>query len=80
MNALATMEDISHIIALKLPPPSWETGHHEEIPYNETYKEVESNKTYSHHGSHKPPLLENNMWSHFPKIEVNKFDGSDLTS
>ena len=26
------------------------------------------------------PLINNNMWYHYPKLDMNKFDGSDPSS
>ena len=50
----------------------------QQIPHEEFLDSIlshEKQPPFSH--GHKPPVIDNNIWNHFPKMDLNKFDGSN---
>ena len=49
----------------------------QEIPYEESSKHGENCYHHSSFNNNHQPFTDSSGWNHFPKIEVNKFNGSD---
>ena len=74
------MEDtLKDIEALLRPKRNQRLEQHKKIPHKQFLDSILSHKQqppFSH--GHKPPLMDNKIRHCFPKVDLNKFDGSNL--
>ena len=74
-NLKDTLKDIQALLRLKR---NQILELHKRIPHEEFSNSIlshEQQPPFSH--GHKPPLMDNNIWHHFPKVDLNKFDVFD---
>lgn len=53
---------------------------HNEVPYINSYQEGGSHHPHSFSSPNHSPFLDSNVGKHFPKLDMNKFHGSNMAS